>query len=58
MHIDLQVKHQFFFSDFNKTWNFLNIFSKNIQISNFMKVRPTGAELFHTDGQMETEMTS
>ena len=30
------------------------IFKKNIQISNFMKIRPVGAELFHADGQMET----
>ena len=25
--------------------------SKNIQISNFMKIRPVGAELFHADSQ-------
>jgi len=35
--------------------NFLNNFSKNIQISNFMKIRPVEAELYHadrrTDGQ-------
>jgi len=30
-------------------------FSKNTQISNFMKIRPVGAELFHADGQ--TDMT-
>ena len=29
--------------------NILNSFSKNIQISNFMKIRPVGAELFHAD---------
>ena len=27
------------------------MFSKNSEISNFMKIRPVGAELFHTDGQ-------
>jgi hypothetical protein len=27
------------------------IFSRNTQISNFMKIRPVRAELFHTDGQ-------
>jgi hypothetical protein len=40
-------------------FNFLNIFSKNTQISNFMKIRLVGAELYHavrrterqTDGQ-------
>jgi hypothetical protein len=26
-------------------------FSKNIQISNVMKIRPVGAELLHADGQ-------
>jgi hypothetical protein len=34
-------------------WNlqFLDSFSKNTQISNFTKIRPVGAELFHSDGQ-------
>jgi hypothetical protein len=31
------------------------ILEKNIQISNFMKIRPVVAELFHADGQ--TDMT-
>jgi len=35
--------------------NFLEEFSKNPQISNFIKIRPVGAEFFHaderTDGQ-------
>jgi len=39
--------------------NFLDRFSKGTQISNFMKIRPVGAELFYadrrTDGQ--TNMT-
>jgi hypothetical protein len=36
-------------------WNFsiLDTFSKNPQISNFMKIRPAGAELFHGDGRPE-----
>jgi hypothetical protein len=34
---------------------FLDKFSKNPQISNFMKTRPVGAELFHADGR--TDMT-
>jgi hypothetical protein len=28
-------------------------FSKNHQISHFMKIRPVGAELFHVDGQTD-----
>ena len=34
-------------------------FSKNIQISNFMKIRPVGDELFHSDGwpDGQTNMT-
>jgi hypothetical protein len=29
-------------------------FSTNSQISNFVIIRPVGAELFHADGQMDT----
>jgi len=32
-----------------QTLNFLDIFSKNTQISNLIQFRPVGAELFHTD---------
>jgi len=28
-------------------------FFKNTQISNFMKIRPVGAEVFHADGQTD-----
>jgi hypothetical protein len=33
--------------------NFIHRFSKNIQISNFTKIRLVGAELFHADGRTE-----
>jgi hypothetical protein len=32
-------------------------FSKNTQISNFVKIHPQGTELFHVEGQMEKDMT-
>ena len=35
--------------------NFLYRFSKNTQISNFMKIRPVGTELLHADGQIESQ---
>jgi len=33
---------------------FLDRFAKNTQISNFIEIRPVGAELFHADGQADT----
>jgi hypothetical protein len=33
--------------------NFLNRFLNNAQISNFMKIRPAGAESFHADEQTD-----
>jgi hypothetical protein len=35
--------------------NFLDRFPKTPQISNFMKIRPVGAELFHADGQTDRQ---
>ena len=48
-----------FLSDFNEPWVFFDKFSKNPQISNFIKIRPVGAELFHADEQTDerTDMT-
>jgi hypothetical protein len=39
--------------------DFLDRFSKNTQVSNFIKILPLGAELFHADGRtnVQTDMT-
>jgi len=39
-------KREFFSTDF---W-------KNTQISNFMKIRPVGADVFHADGQTDVKL--
>jgi len=50
MYKDLHIKYLLFLSDFNETWIFLNDLHKIIyQLSNFMKIRPLGAELYHPD---------
>jgi hypothetical protein len=46
-------KLSFIFVRFLWNLNFLDIFSKNPQISNFMKIRPVGTELFHADGRTD-----
>jgi len=33
--------------------NFIDTFATNTQISNFMKIRPVGAELFYADGRTD-----
>jgi len=38
---------------FKSNVNFSDIFSKNTEISNFMEIRPVGADLFHGDGEMD-----
>jgi hypothetical protein len=52
MYIGLHAKYPPFLSDFNETLNFLNRFLKNIQIPNFVKIRPLAADLFCSGGQM------
>jgi hypothetical protein len=49
MYIGLHVIYSLFLSDFNKTLNFLTHFQKIL--SNLMKIRPVGAELFLADGR-------
>jgi len=54
MYIGLHVKCRLFLSDFNVTGFSRHIFLRVTQISNFMKIRPVGAELFHVDGRTDT----
>ena len=49
MCIGLDVNYPLFLTDFNETCILENRFSKNTQISNFMKILPVGAEFFHAD---------
>jgi len=49
MFVCLHVKYPLFLADCNETWNFLNIFSKNTRVSNFVKICSLGAMLFHAD---------
>ena len=45
------AKYSLFLSDFKEKRIFSTDFRKNIEISNYKKVRPQGAELFHANGQ-------
>ena len=54
MYIGHHVRHPPFSSEFSENLNFLDKFSKNSQIPNFMKIRPMGAKLFQADGLTET----
>ena len=49
MYISLHVKYTLFLSDFNANWIFSTDFRKILKTSNFMKIRPVRAELFHAD---------
>jgi hypothetical protein len=55
MSIGLSLKYPLFLSGFNKTSIFATDFFKNTQISNFMKISPVGAELFHADGRTDKQ---
>jgi len=54
MYIGIHVKYLLFLSYFNATSIFKTDCRQVPQISNFMKINPVGAELFHADGQMDS----
>jgi hypothetical protein len=47
-----KVAYSLFLSDFNETWISQQI-CENIGISDFIKIRPGGAELFHESRQTD-----
>jgi hypothetical protein len=51
IYIGFHLKYPLLLSGFNERSDFSKDFRKNTQISNFMKIRPVGAEWFHADGQ-------
>jgi hypothetical protein len=48
----LHVKSPLYLSDCNQNLNFLHKLSRKYLISNFIKIHPIGAKLFHADRQM------
>jgi hypothetical protein len=56
MCVGLHAKGPFFLSDFNETFNSIGRFFKNHQSTNFVKIRPAGAEVFYADGRTDGEM--
>ena len=56
MYIGLHVKYRLLLSDFIETWTFIERFSKNTQKSNFMKILPIRAGLFHAERRVTDMM--
>jgi hypothetical protein len=42
-----------FFSGCNETWFLSTVFQNNIQMLNFIKIRPVEADLFHAEGRTD-----
>ena len=55
MYIGLHVNCPLVLSDLNKSRIFPTYLKKNSQISNFMKILPVEAELFHGDGKTDRQ---
>ena len=60
MYVVFHVKYSLLLSDFKIILNFLDRFSKNTPISNFVEILSVGTELFHADRRtdMMKEMVS
>jgi hypothetical protein len=52
MYIGLHVKCPLFLSGFFETLIFLDTFPKNTHVSNFVKIHPVRAEVFHVERQI------
>ena len=55
IYIGLHVKYPLFLSEFNTSLNFSTYFAKSTQVSNFIKIRPVGDEVFYADGQTDKQ---
>jgi len=53
MYIGLHVKYPSITSDYSETCIFSTAFPRNTQISNFVKIRRVGTQLFHADGETD-----
>ena len=53
MYTGLNVKCQFFLTDFLTKLEFSRQILKNTHISSFIKIRPVGSELFHVNGRTD-----
>jgi hypothetical protein len=51
MYSGLHIKYPSFLSDSNEACKVPDRFSKNAEISNFVKIRAVGAELLHAGGR-------
>ena len=53
MYKHLHVKYPLFLSDINNTWIFSTYFRKKVKVSNLIKIRPVGEDLFQADRQTD-----
>lgn len=56
-YLGLHVKYPLFVWDCNETSIFATDLLKILKVSNFMRIRPVGAEFFHSDGRTDGHMT-